>query len=148
METEDLPPLLSRIWCQNFSSSELRGTNKTIAPSPSMTRPPDSFCIPTIVDIAMDDGRFTTLVAALMAADLVDTLAGQGPFTVFGKFCLLSFSCLDTSAYLELSNAFTSRVKIYIQPQPTRPLPRSLTALSRPSSMIFLNCRISLLIMW
>ncbi len=38
---------------------------------------------PTIVDIAVEDGRFTTLVAALEAADLVDTLSGDGPFTVF-----------------------------------------------------------------
>jgi uncharacterized surface protein with fasciclin (FAS1) repeats len=37
----------------------------------------------TIVDIAVADGRFTTLVAALQAADLVDTLNGEGPFTVF-----------------------------------------------------------------
>lgn len=37
----------------------------------------------TIVDIAVADGRFTTLVAALQAADLVDALAGPGPFTVF-----------------------------------------------------------------
>lgn len=36
-----------------------------------------------IVDIAVEDGRFTTLVAALQAADLVDTLKGEGPFTVF-----------------------------------------------------------------
>lgn len=37
----------------------------------------------TIVDIAVADGRFTTLVAALGAANLVDTLKGEGPFTVF-----------------------------------------------------------------
>ncbi len=37
----------------------------------------------TIVDIAVEDGRFTTLVAALQAAELADTLAGEGPFTVF-----------------------------------------------------------------
>ncbi|MHB1459053.1 MAG: fasciclin domain-containing protein [Armatimonadota bacterium] len=37
----------------------------------------------TIVDIALADGRFTTLVAALKAANLVDTLNGAGPFTVF-----------------------------------------------------------------
>lgn len=37
----------------------------------------------TIVDIAVADGRFTTLVAALQAADLVGTLSGEGPFTVF-----------------------------------------------------------------
>jgi transforming growth factor-beta-induced protein len=37
----------------------------------------------TIVDIAAADGRFTTLVAAVTAAGLVDTLQGPGPFTVF-----------------------------------------------------------------
>jgi len=37
----------------------------------------------TIVDIAVEDGRFETLVAALQAADLVSTLSGEGPFTVF-----------------------------------------------------------------
>lgn len=37
----------------------------------------------TIVDVAVADGRFTTLVAALQAADLVDTLTGEGPYTVF-----------------------------------------------------------------
>ena len=37
----------------------------------------------TIADVAVGDGRFGTLVAALQAADLVDTLQGAGPFTVF-----------------------------------------------------------------
>jgi transforming growth factor-beta-induced protein len=36
-----------------------------------------------IVDIAIADGRFTTLVAAVQAAGLVDTLKSEGPFTVF-----------------------------------------------------------------
>jgi transforming growth factor-beta-induced protein len=37
----------------------------------------------SIVDIAVQDGRFTTLVAALESAGLVETLQGEGPFTVF-----------------------------------------------------------------
>lgn len=37
----------------------------------------------TIVDVALNDGRFTTLATALQAADLVETLQGEGPFTVF-----------------------------------------------------------------
>jgi uncharacterized surface protein with fasciclin (FAS1) repeats len=37
----------------------------------------------SIAEIAVEDGRFTTLVAALDAAGLVDTLAGEGDFTVF-----------------------------------------------------------------
>jgi transforming growth factor-beta-induced protein len=36
-----------------------------------------------IVDTAVADGRFKTLAAALGAAGLVDTLKGEGPFTVF-----------------------------------------------------------------
>jgi transforming growth factor-beta-induced protein len=36
-----------------------------------------------IVDVAVADGRFTTLAAALQAANLVETLKGEGPFTVF-----------------------------------------------------------------
>jgi uncharacterized surface protein with fasciclin (FAS1) repeats len=36
-----------------------------------------------IVDTAVSAGQFETLAAALGAADLVDTLKGDGPFTVF-----------------------------------------------------------------
>ncbi len=36
-----------------------------------------------IVDVAVENGSFTTLVAAVQAAGLVDTLKGDGPFTVF-----------------------------------------------------------------
>lgn len=37
----------------------------------------------TIVDIAASNADFETLVAAVQAAGLVDTLSGEGPFTVF-----------------------------------------------------------------
>ena len=37
----------------------------------------------TIVDIAVADERFSTLVAAVTAAGLAETLAGPGPFTVY-----------------------------------------------------------------
>lgn len=36
-----------------------------------------------IVETAVGAGTFTTLVAAVQAAGLVDTLSGPGPFTVF-----------------------------------------------------------------
>ena len=36
-----------------------------------------------IVDTAVEAGSFQTLVAAVQAADLVETLKGEGPFTVF-----------------------------------------------------------------
>jgi len=54
----------------------------------------------TIVDIAVADGRFTTLVAAVTAADLVETLSGEGPFTVFAPtddaFAALPEGTLDS----------------------------------------------------
>ena len=36
-----------------------------------------------IVDTAVEAGAFKTLVAAVLAGGLVDTLKGTGPFTVF-----------------------------------------------------------------
>lgn len=38
---------------------------------------------PTIVQVAQGDPRFSTLVEAVVAADLAGTLSGPGPFTVF-----------------------------------------------------------------
>lgn len=37
----------------------------------------------TIVEVAVESGAFPTLVAAVQAAGLVETLSGEGPFTVF-----------------------------------------------------------------
>ena len=54
----------------------------------------------TIVDVAVADGRFTTLVAAVEAAGLVETLSGEGPFTVFAPtddaFAALPAGTLDS----------------------------------------------------
>jgi len=43
----------------------------------------DAMAEKDIVDIAAGNDSFSTLVAAVKAADLVDTLKGEGPFTVF-----------------------------------------------------------------
>lgn len=48
--------------------------------SSSSHNPPDEM---NIVETVIDDGNFTTLVAALEAAELDDDLQGDGPFTVF-----------------------------------------------------------------
>ena len=62
----------------------------TMAPKATETSAPTAMPKPTetpqpkdIVDTAVADGRFTTLVAAVTTAGLVDTLKGEGPFTVF-----------------------------------------------------------------
>jgi uncharacterized surface protein with fasciclin (FAS1) repeats len=48
------------------------------------TNTPTTPAVPkTVVDIAMGSADHSTLVAAVKAADLVTTLSGAGPFTVF-----------------------------------------------------------------
>jgi uncharacterized surface protein with fasciclin (FAS1) repeats len=54
-----------------------KGEAEKAAEAPAKEMPKD------IVDIAVADGRFETLVAAVKAADLVETLKGEGPYTVF-----------------------------------------------------------------
>ncbi|MEM8598836.1 MAG: fasciclin domain-containing protein [Bacteroidota bacterium] len=44
---------------------------------------PPQVATPDIVEVAQSSADLTTLVAALGAADLVETLKGEGPFTVF-----------------------------------------------------------------
>ena len=55
-------------------------TSATATPSPS---PSESMAGSDIVDTAVAAGDFTTLAAALEAANLVETLEEGGPFTVF-----------------------------------------------------------------
>jgi len=38
---------------------------------------------PTVIDVALDNSNFSILVSALVKAELVETLKGAGPFTVF-----------------------------------------------------------------
>jgi transforming growth factor-beta-induced protein len=57
--------------------ADVMATNGIIHAIDTVLLPPD------IVDIAVNDGRFKILVTALTAADLVSTLKGPGPFTVF-----------------------------------------------------------------
>jgi len=56
-----------------------------IPPTPEASPEPEACDLGTIVDVAVGNGSFETLVAAVTAADLVETLSGDGPFTVFGK---------------------------------------------------------------
>ena len=64
-----------------------------------------------IVDTAVADGRFTTLVAALQAAELVDALKAEGPFTVFAPtddaFAALPAGTIDELLKPENKQALT-----------------------------------------
>lgn len=70
----------------------------------------------TVVDIAVNDGNFTTLVAALQKSEIVDTLSGDGPFTVFAPiddaFADL-LAQLDITAKDLLDNPQLSDVLLY-----------------------------------
>jgi uncharacterized surface protein with fasciclin (FAS1) repeats len=61
----------------------------TTTPNGGMSKPtktPTTTTAPagkTIVDVVGKNKYFTTLVSALKAADLVETLSGEGPYTVF-----------------------------------------------------------------
>ena len=56
---------------------------KTLAAAAALALSTTAATANTIVDIAVADDRFSTLVAAVTAADLAETLAGPGPFTVY-----------------------------------------------------------------
>jgi uncharacterized surface protein with fasciclin (FAS1) repeats len=51
--------------------------------TPGTQNGPDSEPTMNIVETAVAAGSFNTLVAAVKAAGLVETLSGEGPFTVF-----------------------------------------------------------------
>lgn len=55
----------------------------TVAEAPATTVAEAPAELGTIVDVAVANGSFMTLVAAVQAAGLVETLSGEGPFTVF-----------------------------------------------------------------
>merc|ERR1711907_799934 len=65
--------------------ADVKGSNGVIHVIDTVLLPPapELYQSNTIVDIAVSDPEFSTLVAALKAADLVGTLSGTGPFTVF-----------------------------------------------------------------
>lgn len=71
-----------------------------------------------IVDTAVDAGSFTTLVQAVQAAGLEDTLRGEGPFTVFAPtddaFAALPEGTLD--ALLADEEALTAVLTYHVVP--------------------------------
>jgi uncharacterized surface protein with fasciclin (FAS1) repeats len=64
------------------SSSDEEATTETTAAATETTAAAEEMATDTIVDVAIAN-EFNTLVAAVQAAGLVETLQGDGPFTVF-----------------------------------------------------------------
>ncbi|MCY7279573.1 MAG: fasciclin domain-containing protein [Sphingomonas bacterium] len=73
-----------------------------------------------IVDTANANGSFTTLVAAVTAAGLVDTLKGDGPFTVFAPsdeaFAALPAGTVEKLVQPEQSEALTALLLLHVLP--------------------------------
>ncbi|MEL6838498.1 MAG: fasciclin domain-containing protein [Pseudomonadota bacterium] len=75
---------------------------------------------PDIVDIAASNGNFNTLVAAVTAADLVDTLKSEGPFTVFAPtdeaFAKLPAGTVDNLLLPENKDQLTAILTYHVVP--------------------------------
>ena len=65
------------------TEASVDSTTAPAATQAPMTTPAPAATDGDIVDTAIAAGEFTTLVAAVQAAGLEDTLRGEGPFTVF-----------------------------------------------------------------
>jgi uncharacterized surface protein with fasciclin (FAS1) repeats len=63
--------------------TDIETSNGVIHVIDAVLLPPAEEEMMDIVDTAVADGRFTTLVTAVTEAGLVETLKGEGPFTVF-----------------------------------------------------------------
>ena len=74
----------------------------------------------TIVEIAAGNDNFTTLVAAVQAAGLAETLSGEGPFTVFAPvndaFAALPEGTVDTLLMEENKALLTSILTYHVVP--------------------------------
>jgi uncharacterized surface protein with fasciclin (FAS1) repeats len=83
-----------------------------------------------IVQIAAADERFTTLVAAVTAAGLAETLSGPGPFTVFAPvndaFAALPAGTVDTLLKPENKGQLTDVLLYHVDD-------RNLTAAAIPN---------------
>lgn len=73
-----------------------------------------------IVDTAVEAGSFETLVAAVQAADLVETLKSEGPFTVFAPtdeaFAALPEGTVETLLLPENKDQLVSILTYHVVP--------------------------------
>ena len=73
-----------------------------------------------IVDTAVANGSFKTLVAAVTAAGLVDTLKGAGPFTVFAPtdaaFAKLPAGTVENLVKAENKAKLTQILTLHVMP--------------------------------
>lgn len=85
-----------------------------------LTLPAQAQHSPDIVEIAAGNDDFQTLVAAVQAAGLVETLQGDGPFTVFAPtddaFALVGEDALETLLRPENRDQLTAILTYHVVP--------------------------------
>ena len=69
---------LSATSCKSAKTEEVNNVKKEV-----VAKVEEKVQTPNIVEVAVGNENFSTLVAAVKAADLVSTLSSDGPFTVF-----------------------------------------------------------------
>ena len=100
------------------SSDEPAAETTTAAAAPSDAMTEEAMEVGTIVDVASANEDFETLVAAVGAADLAETLSGEGPFTVFAPtdaaFEALPEGLLDALLLPENKDVLTSILTYHV----------------------------------
>ena len=115
--------------CVVLSTFFLAGCGDTPDPAPDPSTPPATSEVTPdeaaeqpkdIVDTAVAAEGFSTLVAAVTAAELVETLKGDGPFTVFAPtdeaFAKLPAGTLDELLKPENKDKLTSILTYHVVP--------------------------------
>ena len=100
------------------SSEEATAPATSAAPSEMASEAPAMAEPGTIVEVAAANEDFETLVAAVTAAGLAETLSGEGPFTVFAPtdaaFEALPEGVLDALLLPENKDALTSILTYHV----------------------------------
>jgi uncharacterized surface protein with fasciclin (FAS1) repeats len=105
--------------CSSDSDEATSATTSAAAPAASeMASEPAMEKPGTIVEVAAANEDFETLVAAVTAAGLAETLSGEGPFTVFAPtdeaFEALPEGVLDALLLPENKDALTSILTYHV----------------------------------
>lgn len=97
-----------------FSTALIQANVDPVNPAPALENNSDA----TIVGVAASNENFTTLVAAVKAADLVETLNSEGPFTVFAPtndaFAKLPAGTVETLLKAENKGTLTSILTYHV----------------------------------
>ncbi len=104
--------------CAGGTDEAVNDTTSSAAAPSEMTSEAPMAESGTIVDVAAANPDFETLVAAVTAADLVETLSGDGPFTVFAPtnaaFEALPAGVLDALLLPENKDALVSILTYHV----------------------------------